>query len=334
MANIHACSDLMRLHRVLDAVSPPVCYLDSNLRYVYLNDAYLRWFSCTHSDAHGNHLSSIIGDVAFEYNRPLLERALSGETIAFEAHLPCVDGQMRFVRAEMIPDRDETGEIIGIIGIVTDLHERKQLEEALRETMERMEAQSLQDSLTGLGNHRAFLERLGEAERAFGRDDSPSALLFFDVDSFKSFNDSFGHPAGDEVLRQVASLFKHEIRPGDLAARYGGEEFAVLLRGADESEAMQCAERLRRAVQEACWPLRDVTFSGGVACFSKEMFDGQSVLQLADNALYHAKKSGKNRVCYASHEPVLLAPQEIGDGCLEREHKTIFLESETLMAGV
>ncbi|BCM93358.1 diguanylate cyclase DosC [Abditibacteriota bacterium] len=324
MHDTDALIELMRLQRVLDAVSPPVCYLDSNLRYVYLNEAYLRWFSCSHADAHGNHLSSIIGDVAFEYNRPALELALSGETVTCEAHLPCVDGQMRFVRAEMIPDYDENGDVMGVIGIVTDLHERKQLEDALREAMERMEMQSLQDSLTGLGNHRAFLERLTEAERAFERDQSPCALLFFDVDSFKSFNDTFGHPAGDEVLRQVASLFKHEIRPGDLVARYGGEEFAVLLRGADETEAMQCAERLRQAVHKACWPLRDVTVSGGVACFSGATPCGQSVLQLADNALYHAKKCGKNRVCQSSYEPPILAPQNAGDRCLERNRRPAF----------
>ncbi len=324
MTEPHVHADLMRLHRVLDAVSPPVCYLDKDLRYVYLNEAYLRWFSCSRCAAHGNHLSSIIGEMAFEYNRPNLEQALAGATIAFETYLPCVNGEMRFVRAEMIPDRDEQGEIIGVIGIVTDLHERKGLEDALREAMERMEARSLQDSLTGLGNHRAFMERLIEAERAYERDETPCALLFFDVDSFKSFNDTYGHPAGDEVLRQVASLFKNEIRPGDLVARYGGEEFAVLLRGADEQEALHCAERLRHVVQNACWPLRNVTVSGGVACFSGLTPNGSSVLKFADNRLYHAKRCGRNRICHSSYEPSLFAPQNTGTDYLERNRKPAF----------
>ena len=292
--------DVQRLERVLSAVAQTVCYLDTDLRFVYANKAYLRRFNCSLDEARGQHLSKIIGDIAFHHNLPNLERALRGETVVFEAFLPCDDDKWRFVRGEMIPDWSESGEVEGIIGIVTDLHERKQLEEALQDAMTRLESLALQDSLTGLGNHRAFMARLNEAERAFERDASPSALLFFDVDNFKSFNDSFGHPVGDEVLRRVAALLSEELRPGDSVARYGGEEFTVLLQQTDAMEAHGIAERLRRRVEETSWPRRGVTISGGIALFSAQTPRGADVLVLAGKALYHAKQCGRNRVCDAS----------------------------------
>lgn len=290
---------LKRLERVLNSVAQTVCYLDLQLRFVYANKAYLRRFNCSLDQARGQHLASIIGEIAFQHNLPNLQRALEGETVVFEAFLPCEDDKRRFVRGEMIPDWNQSGQIEGIIGIVTDLHERKCLEEALVEAMERLESLSLQDSLTGLWNHRAFTARLDEAQRSFERDGTPSALLIFDVDNFKAFNDSFGHPAGDEVLRRVAGLLSQDLRPADMAARYGGEEFTVLLRGTDHPEALRCAERLRAGVEESTWPLRAITVSGGIASFSPDARRGKEVLELADKALYQAKQLGKNRVCEA-----------------------------------
>lgn len=300
MINSEADVELKRLERVLNSVAQTVCYLDTDLRFIYANKAYLRRFNCSLDEARGQHLSAVIGDIAFGHNLPNLKRALNGETVIFEAFLPCDDDKRRFVRGEMIPDRSEDGKVEGIIGIVTDLHERKCLEEALVEAMARLESLSLQDSLSGLGNHRAFMARLCEAERAFERDQTPTALLFFDVDNFKSFNDSFGHPAGDEVLRSVAALLCQDLRPDDIAARYGGEEFAVLLRGADELEAFQCAERLRIRIENHAWPMRAITVSGGIASFSPATPQGARVLELADKALYFAKACGKNRVCDGS----------------------------------
>ncbi|RYX80537.1 GGDEF domain-containing protein [bacterium] len=317
-------TELMRLQRMLDAISQPVCYFDSNLRYISFNDAYSQRISRSLDEVRGLHLSSILGEAIFGFICPLVEKALGGERVTFEQSVPSVQGTMRFTRVEFVPDFDDDKKVQGVIGILTDLHEQKEMEWALREAIDRMEAQSLQDSLTGLGNHRAFLERLSEAERSFERDETPCALLFFDVDSFKSFNDTFGHPVGDEVLRQVAKLFKREIRPSDLVARYGGEEFAVLLRGTHELEALKCAERLRWVVQEAPWTVRGVTISGGIACFCAETPTGASVLQHADAALYRAKKSGKNRVCYIPHGQMPFISQEAGNESLGLARRSAF----------
>jgi diguanylate cyclase (GGDEF)-like protein len=122
-----------------------------------------------------------------------------------------------------------------------------------------------------------------------------------DIDHFKSYNDSFGHAAGDEVLRTVAGILRAGTRPTDVVARTGGEEFVVVLPAAGSNEALNAAERLRRAIAAHPWPLRPVTASFGVTVASgpKKMLGIAEVLDAADRALYHSKRSGRDRVTHA-----------------------------------
>ena len=153
------------------------------------------------------------------------------------------------------------------------------------------------DGLTGLINRKTFFEEaagLIAQEKPF-----PSALLFIDVDHFKSINDSFGHTIGDAVLRELASLIRSSIRVRDLAARLGGEEFAVFLVDADRTEAMQVAERIRmnaRSVRQAI-DIRDraITVSVGV-CMRQPGQDLEDILLKADRNLYAAKRRGRDLV--------------------------------------
>ncbi len=154
------------------------------------------------------------------------------------------------------------------------------------------------DGLTGLLNHRAFHERLVEEISLAGKSGGGFSVLFMDVDQFKGYNDSFGHPAGDFVLRQVARLIECEVRGSDLVVRYGGEEFAVVLPIASLSGAASRAESIRMAIESHAWPHRQVTLSVGVAQW-KPGEDKESVLTRADKALYEAKTGGRNRVCLA-----------------------------------
>jgi diguanylate cyclase (GGDEF)-like protein len=121
-----------------------------------------------------------------------------------------------------------------------------------------------------------------------------------DVDSFKSFNDHFGHPAGDEVLRSVAHLLQSEVRGSDTLFRYGGEEFAVILPETTCKGAFVLAERFRRAVQRAPWPRRAITISVGVAAIDADTVSPRDLLQSADQALYSAKQTGRNRATMAA----------------------------------
>jgi diguanylate cyclase (GGDEF)-like protein len=153
------------------------------------------------------------------------------------------------------------------------------------------------DGLTGLKNSRAFREALTSAGSFASRMDHPLSLILLDVDHFKSYNDTFGHLAGDDVLRTVGTLLRGQLRLHDLAARYGGEEFAVLLPATDDAAAQIVAERLREAIASHPWPLRPITASFGVATLAVgDPASPPDLVAWADRALYASKRAGRNRV--------------------------------------
>ncbi len=159
-----------------------------------------------------------------------------------------------------------------------------------------LEAQSLTDMLTGINNRRAFDSRLEEEFQRASRYNKSCSLVMIDIDYFKEFNDTYGHPAGDEALRAVANLLKSEIRAHDFLARYGGEEFAVILPNTNLKGSIVMGERFRRTVQRAAWKNRPITISVGTATIDKSIKTPGELLRASDHALYHAKQIGRNRV--------------------------------------
>jgi diguanylate cyclase (GGDEF)-like protein len=156
--------------------------------------------------------------------------------------------------------------------------------------------QSTTDALTGLANRRAFdtsLESELERVRRYG---GAYSLLMIDVDAFKLYNDSFGHPAGDDVLRKVAAILVASVRESDLVTRYGGEEFAVLAMGTELSGALMLGERCRATIESATWLHRSVTVSVGVAALTSSLETASELTAAADQALYDAKRRGRNQV--------------------------------------
>jgi len=154
------------------------------------------------------------------------------------------------------------------------------------------------DALTGLVNRRylaIFLEKFVSTAIRFNR---PLSVLMIDVDHFKKYNDTFGHPAGDKLLIQVAEIISCQVRAMDVAARYGGEEFIVLLPETDAEGAMIIAERIRLKIDE----LTEVTISLGIAVYIKNNDSGEMLIKRADTALYRAKENGRNRVEMAGAE--------------------------------
>ncbi len=161
---------------------------------------------------------------------------------------------------------------------------------------------SYTDDLTGIYNHRFFIQQLTlEIERQ-KRYASPLSLLMIDIDYFKHYNDHNGHLAGDEALRAIALLIQHGVRQSDIVARYGGEEFAAIMVNARRQKAMEIAERVRQLIQETPFPNEkeqpngDLTVSIGVATFSSPISTLTDLIREADNALYRAKRAGRNRV--------------------------------------
>ena len=234
-----------------------------------------------------------------------LRRALSGEAASYDAQANalCYHNEVR-------PQRNEAGVITGLIGVGHDVTERLQAEQTLKDFSVVLEFQKEQleranielaslatsDGLTGLRNRRAFDERLGEEFERASRYHKPLSLLLLDIDFFKQYNDTFGHQAGDEVLRMVGRTLQKATRETDFPARYGGEEFAVILPETDGDGAMQVAERVRAAVAATSWENRDITASLGVCTLRLGMDRADDLVSCADLALYQSKAEGRNRV--------------------------------------
>jgi diguanylate cyclase (GGDEF)-like protein/PAS domain S-box-containing protein len=243
----------------------------------------------------------------------------TGDTFDIDYRIRCLGGEWRWHRARAYPRRNERAEIVSWYGTVEDIHDRKLAEEALRaktlrleEITETLAQLAREDHLTGLANRRTFDDILGKEVERSRRAQLPLALILADVDHFKRFNDTYGHPAGDDVLRAVAKAIERVLRrPGDLASRFGGEEFAIILPNTTSDGAIIIAERARLAVDSLVFNHPDtgphgVTISLGVAMLNASQEAGESKEGIAagfvatvDKALYRAKAAGRNCIIMA-----------------------------------
>jgi len=175
----------------------------------------------------------------------------------------------------------------------------------------RMEELSITDPLTKLSNRRYLEERMTEEMARSQRHQRPLSVTMLDIDHFKSVNDTHGHAMGDSVLKGVAKLIREEARTTDIPARYGGEEFMLVSPDTPAEEAVVLAERLRERIESCAFEgegenegtVLHVTISMGVAAAPTDAHDKQALVERADAALYHAKESGRNRVCQAADLP-------------------------------
>ncbi len=234
------------------------------------------------------------GEKSADEYKELWNTITQGRTWRGEFHNKRNDGSYYWAEAQISPITDNSGHITHFIGIQEDVTEKRELQKKLKQMAET-------DPLTGSFNRRYFLEQI-EAEitrcRRHGR---AFSLLLLDIDRFKSINDQWGHPVGDQVLSHIVKLLQASIRGHDVLARFGGEEFVILLPETDIVQAEAFAERICSTIEASAMQAGDktvlVTASIGCSQWNSDEAGFDDLLTRSDAALYRAKKQGRNRVC-------------------------------------
>lgn len=224
-----------------------------------------------------------------------VQNVVSGKkSLEGELHRTSVDGKESWYQNSIMPILDDDGTQLGEVVVRYDITQKKIYEKL-----------AITDGLTGLYNRRHFNEILHREIKRAARDESVLSFCMIDIDYFKKYNDSYGHQAGDDVLISVAHAIRDSLhRGGDFAFRLGGEEFGVLFSGVNQEKSFKFAQKIRANVEALCLPHSNsltnkyVTISLGllVVDFKLENVDENGFYSMADQALYEAKESGRNRV--------------------------------------
>lgn len=213
------------------------------------------------------------------------------------------DGGLNWTLTTKVPMHDADGGVIGLVGITREINELKQTELNLQHL-------ATHDVLSGLPNRFLMMDRLSQTLARAGRQRSSFAVLFIDIDAFKTINDRFGHDVGDQTLRLVADRLQAGVRANDTVARTGGDEFVMILEPAGAADATLVAEKIRHALLTPLIPrLREVvpTVSMGIAIFPEHGEDAEGLLRSADFAMYQAKKLGKDSYLVCPTNPLEVA---------------------------
>lgn len=307
-------NDMHLLLQLLQTLDVGLVMVDRDYR-IRLWNSFMESHSGIHTgDAVGADLFSLFPELPEDWLRARIDAAFSLQSRShsiwqlhrrlfdFKSSRPLTGrSQMMYQNVSMIPitDVDKTVSRVGLI--VYDVTEMATSKVALETANQSLERLSRTDPLTGLFNRGYWEECLLTEFLRCRRGRTRSSLLLLDIDLFKQVNDTLGHQAGDEVIREVACLLKETARATDTVGRYGGEEFALILPDTTEDDALRMAERLRRLV--AAHPIDcdgqtiRITVSLGVCGFRDTITDYRQWIECTDRALYRAKEGGRNRSC-------------------------------------
>ncbi|MFD3397934.1 diguanylate cyclase [Alteromonas macleodii] len=207
--------------------------------------------------------------------------------------------EFMYQNVTMFPIVDKRGNVERFCMLVYDVTEQALGKRGMEHLNEELKTASRVDGLTGLYNRRYWQERFDEMHKLCVRREKPSTALMLDIDHFKRINDTYGHQAGDKVIKMLAALIKRCVRETDLAGRYGGEEFAIILNDSSVEDAKIVAERIRQLAQRLMVEHEgesiSFTVSLGLAQFSPDFKGAMAWLECADQALYEAKENGRNQ---------------------------------------
>ncbi|UCB55256.1 MAG: EAL domain-containing protein [Thiotrichales bacterium] len=294
------------LHSISDSVI--TVNLDGIVQYI--NPAAERLFNISNDDAIGKRLADmvrIVNDETGEHVKdPLAHCCDNLETVYLpeQSSLMLDTNRMVAVEASVAPMKNYEGDLIGAVMVIQDVSHARKLTRQLS-------YQASHDMLTGLYNRRKFEECLEESLLNVREEKRTHSLFYLDLDQFKLVNDTCGHVAGDELLRQIPDLFHKVLRSGDVVARLGGDEFGVLLQNCELDRAAIIADKIRQEIKEFRFVWEDKVFtigvSVGVVGIDENTTDISNLMSSADLACYTAKDSGRNRVHVYEHSNELVS---------------------------
>lgn len=302
------------LQVTLSSIGDGVISFDLEGKVVFINPAAEALIGWTLPEALGQPAEVVLelvhGDTEQPIESPVL-RCLRERSLArldANALLITRDGRRLFVSDTVAPILNADGELSGVVLALQDVSTK-------REMLEEMHWQANHDSLTGLMNRRSFeaqLRQLIDMEKDDRATHADHALMYIDLDQFKIVNDTSGHMAGDELLRQVTFLMQQTLRKSDVFARLGGDEFGVLLPNCPEERALEIGNALRESIHDFRFVWRDKVFQIGVSIglvmLGRDMHSTAEVLSSADVACYSAKEEGRNRVhVYRSDDTAIIS---------------------------
>ena len=302
----HEVEQLRFQASVLEAMGQPVIATDLEGKVLYWNRAAEETYGWSSGEALGRRSRDLtVPKESLEKAEEVVSELRAGRTWSGEVLLRRKDGSIVPVFVTATPLFDARGDLAGMIGVSSDISERKALQEEL-------ERRASHDPLTSLPNRHAFVERIGQALRRTRRRQNSRevGVLFMDLDGFKTINDSLGHEAGDRLLVAVAERLRNRLRSEDVLARFGGDEFAVLLEDtAGTSEAIRVAQRIAEDLREP-FTVDDfqvsLSTSIGITLGTAHANDDpERMLRKADSAMYRAKEQGPGR--YAVFDPAMQA---------------------------
>lgn len=278
-----------------------ICITDPQGHFEMVNAAYCHFYGYTESELLGKHFTQMVSPAYRDRLAVLHDEFIEGDSnqeIRQEWEVLCKQGEVRTIIAEAARIEGDDG-LPRKVTFIVDITERKQLEERLKLANERLDQLAHRDELTGLFNRRAGLKRLEEELQRCQRYESTLSVAIFDLDRFKTINDTYGHGIGDDVLQEVTALVSQTLRTTDIQVRLGGEEFLVIMPQVEIHAAQRAIERVCNAIASTPFTKHHltVTVSVGIACYVD--ISNRCLLDRADNAMYQAKEAGGNGVVIA-----------------------------------
>lgn len=283
-----------RLSQFAENIPYPITYVDRDCRLMFVNKAYVAAVGMAATELLGRHIGDARGEQRWLAHQPYFERALAGEATEFTRTVRLPGEGSRWMRTSYVPDRDAAGNVVGVYTVLVDVHDLTTRQQQLERSVER-------DPLTDVLSRRAIIERIEAA--LTDRRSGPAALFFVDLDGFKTVNDMLGHRDGDAVLARVAQALQSAVRSQDCVGRFGGDEFLVLARVPDRAAADAVALQLVAAIRasaESQPAAARISASIGYALVPDDADSTLKLVQRADDAMYLAKRSGKNRAAHCA----------------------------------